>query len=353
MKYNEDFSDEKILNSINTTRFLNEETKERYLRRLDLIQTEIWKDCDNKGYNLYCIIQHPEEFAKKLSKFSGGPGYMTAMMSIFTYNQSLKELEIYDMWKRESDLIREEKRAHYRKNEPTEKQRNGFMTFEEICKIRDSLLKSHKGTPELLLLQLYTEMPPIRANDFYSTLILRSDPLKKNKKTRKIIPKSSNMTKKKIKELSEEVSDKDTIKDNYIIVPKSKNGVITLVLQDYKTVKSYSVQRFDLPKSVSLTIREMLEKEPERKYLFLSKKGKKYNSRRAYNDWANGVLRKLLNNNDFSLTLFRHIYISRKDLNLRSKSGEEQEKVARKMCHSISSQQGSYHWMENYINPLE
>ena len=74
MKYNEDFSDEKILNSINTTRFLNEETKERYLRRLDLIQTEIWKDCDNKGYNLYCIIQHPEEFAKKLSKFSGGPG---------------------------------------------------------------------------------------------------------------------------------------------------------------------------------------------------------------------------------------------------------------------------------------
>ena len=58
------------------------------------------------------------------------------------------------------------------------------MTFEEICKIRDSLLKSYKGTPELLLLQLYTEMPPIRANDFYSTLILRSDPLKriKNKK---------------------------------------------------------------------------------------------------------------------------------------------------------------------------
>ena len=52
------------------------------------------------------------------------------------------------------------------------------MTFEEICKIRDGLLKSHKGTPELLLLQLYTEMPPIRANDFYSTLILRSDPLK-------------------------------------------------------------------------------------------------------------------------------------------------------------------------------
>ena len=93
------------------------------------------------------------------------------------------------------------------------------------------------------------------------------------------------MTKKKIKELSEEVSDKDTIKDNYIIVPKSKNGVITLVLQDYKTVKSYRVQRFDLPKSVSLTIREMLEKRTtERKYLFLSKKAKKYNSRRAYND---------------------------------------------------------------------
>ena len=79
---------------------------------------------------------------------------------------------------------------------------------------------------------------------------------------------------KKIKELSEEVSDKDTIKDNYIIVPKSKNGVITLVLQDYKTVKSYSVQRFDLPKSVSLTIREMLEKEPEKSIFFYLKKAK-------------------------------------------------------------------------------
>jgi len=348
MKYNKYFSDENILNNINTTRFLNTETRERYLRRLEVIQKEIWKDCDNKGYNLYCILQHPKEFVKKLSKYSGAPGYMTAMMSLFTYNQSLKESEIYDEWKLESDLIREDKRSHYRKNEPTQKQMAGFMTFEDICKIRDGLLKSHKGTPELLLLQLYTEMPPIRANDFHSTLIFTSDPLKKAKKTRKNILKSSSMYKKNGKE----VPDEDTIKDNYIIVPKSNNKEIQLVLQDYKTVKSYRLQKFDLPKSISLTIRDLLKNDPKRKYLFVSTKGEKYNSRRAFNMWANSVLKKLLNK-DFTLTLFRHIYISRKDLDLRRKSGEEQEKIARRMCHSISSQQGSYHWMDNNIIPLK
>ena len=330
-------SDEKLFESINNTRHLNDETKDRYLKRLSVIQDVIWKDCENNGYNLYCILGHPKKFVQKLSKHKGQAGYMTAIMALFTYNQELKESDLYEPWKEESDKIREEKRAHYRKNEPTEKQRKGIMTFEEICKIRDNLGDEYNGTPELLLLQLFTEMPPLRANDFYTTKIIT-----------KIIHHPTKLTKKKGKNdrVEKQTKRKDTDVDtdgNYVIITKNN---MNMVLQDYKTKNTYKKQEFELPPKVQDTIRAMIKKDPSRQYLFVPVRSSHYASRKAFNTWANDTLRKLLKNPHFSLTLFRHIYISRPDLDLRNKSGEEQQKVAQRMCHSITSQQGSYHWMQ-------
>ena len=334
-------SDKELLKSIHNTRHLNHETKQRYIKRLSTIQNTIWENCENNGYNLYCILKNPKEFVQKLSKYKGQPGYMTSMMALFTYNQALKESDLYEPWKEASDKIREEKRAHYRKNEPTNNQRKGLMTFDEICKIRDELSEDYKGTPELLLLQLYTEMPPLRANDFYTTQIIHSEHSEKPKKlTRKQTRKKTDQEK-HTNRVSTRVENERS--ENYVLVEKNN---IKMILQDYKTKKTYKKQEFDLPPKVQDTIRAMLKKDPQRKYLFVPVRSSHYASRKAFNIWANDTLRKLLNNPHFSLTLFRHIYISRPDLDLRNKSGEEQQKVAQRMCHSITSQQGSYHWMQ-------
>ena len=58
--------------------------------------------------------------------------------------------------------------------------------------------------------------------------------------------------------------------------------------------------------------------------------------------WANRVLKDLFNK-DFTLTMLRHIYITRRDLKLEEKSGTEREKIAKMMGHSVE-QQGRYLW---------
>lgn len=318
------FTDTYLIGNIKKTNFLNDETKQRYMRRLDVIQTDIWKTCDNDGHNLHCILRHPDEFMKKIEKRNGKNGYMTAIMALFTYTQTLKEKEfqLYKNWERLSNEMREEKRKHYRKNEPSEEQMKGYIQFDEICKRRDALQKEYRGTPEFLLLQLFTEIPPVRGNDFYATKILLTNDI-------------STIT-------DEEIKKKEA--GNCVLISKNLKKA-TLILQDYKTAKLYNTQRFILPKKIIETLKLIIQKDANRTHLFLSTKKKPYNSRRAFNNWANSIVRKLLENDSFSLTMFRHVYISRPDLDLRSKSGEEQQKIAKQMCHSIVSQQGSYYWL--------
>ena len=48
-------------------------------------------------------------------------------------------------------------------------------------------------------------------------------------------------------------------------------------------------------------------------------------------------------NDNFNLTTFRHIYITRRDLKLEEKSGLERDEIAKIMGHSIATQQ-NYLW---------
>lgn len=376
-------SDENLIKNIMNTHFLGEGTKKLYLRRLEVVQKDIWKDCNTSGYNLYCILCNPIEFFEKLDKVPGKMGYLIALMALFKYNQTLKEQEhlLFNQWNDKLEQYKEVQRDAYRKNEPTEKQRKAFMTFEEVCAIRDNLPPEYQGTQEHILIQLFTEMPPLRANDFYSTRIYhrggsqsggspketqksKKQPLQKEKKKtlkttqRKVKRKlTAKLTPSETQKIPYEVPpelDDDTIVDknlpeihsensgNYIEIYPDK---IQFVLQDYKTKHTYKNQRFELPPNVSRNIRNLVAENPGRSYLFMSTKNKPFNQRKSFNIWANTALRKIFNNNHFTLTMFRHIYISRPDLNLRSKSGLEQQAIANRMCHSIASQQQSYHWI--------
>lgn len=360
-KIPKEFSDENLINSIKNTHFLGEETKKIYLRRLDVVQKKIWNNCDNDGFNLYCIIKHSTDFFQKLSKVDGKVGYLIAMMALFRYNQFLKEKEytLYNEWNEELEHYKEEQRNTYRKNEPTDKQKKGFITFDEICTIRDTLPPLYQGTQEHILIQLFTEMPPLRANDFYSAKIYHvkenfdadNSPIHKitakNKKIKvshkkKLTKKNSKDSKSENVKKDDTKSDDDDKKGNYVEVFSDK---ILFVLQDYKTKHTYKKKVIELPPKVSSNIRNLLKKNPNRPFLFMSTKNKPFASRKAFNIWANKALRTILKNEHFSLTMFRHIYISRPDLDLRSKSGIEQQEIADKMCHSISSQQQSYHWI--------
>jgi integrase len=156
---------------------------------------------------------------------------------------------------------------------------------------------------------MYTHIPPVRS-DYHSTIIYL-DTLPD------IIPL-----------------------DNYIYISHSE---CYLSLEKYKTSKTYGKIIIDLPPLLVNEIKRSLELLP-RTYLFISEfTGKPFDLPNSFNIWANRTLKKILNNSKFTLTMFRHIYISRDDLHLETLSGLQQDEIAKLMGHSIE-QQRKYLW---------
>lgn len=319
------------------TKQLQAKTVEVYRNKIRRIQEEVW-DCDKPvemktcDRLIYTILHNPERYFECLERYASmtkgrissegrgvrqglgqhsKDGFTSAMVALFLHNEALRlnHDALYKRWLEGQKLLRAPIQDKYLTNKPTPRQQAAYVTFENVVKKRDSL---EDGSPERLLLTFYTDIPPNRS-DFYDTRIYRSVP--------NPAPKDS----------------------NYVVLLKNKG---TLVMNKYKTAKTYGQNVIELPEESLRQLRISLEKEP-REYLFISRRFKKpYNKLKdavgSFNSWANGVLKGLFNE-DMSLTMLRHIYISRPDLNLREKSGTERDVLARKMGHSVR-RQDMYSW---------
>ena len=321
--------EESLISYIRNTRFLQEHTKQIYINRLFKIKTNIY----NK--NIDYIILHPKMFAKKLEHFSihsnegrlntsigdhAKDGYISAIKALFIYNQTLKEKykDIYDAWECEHQKIRKPIDDKYKSNAPTDRQKKGYISFQDVLSTRNQL---EDGSVERLLLTIYTDIPPVRS-DFYNTqlfFINHSDEFQSIKS--KMDPHS-----------------------NFIIIPHNDKTQSVLILRKYKTCKHY--KELDIPLTLEIVkqIELSLIKQP-RSFLFVGKNNKPFIKENSFNVFANRLIKKIFQNPNISLCMFRHIYISRQDLQLATKSGLEQDKIAHKMGHSIN-QQARYRWLD-------
>jgi integrase len=330
------YTDEFLLSYIEKSKFLKDTTKKLYYKKIEVIKDKIWTDKDK---NLNNILNNPQKFIEDLTAFAlKNPGrlkkiesyntlgnhtkdtYISALMALFIHNQDLKneQYDLYQKWKEEHEKIKKPIDNKYKSNEPTDRQKTAYITFEEVVKIRDAL---KDGSLEKLLVSMYTEIPPVRS-DYLATAIY----------TRK--PKET------------------AVEENYIINRKKKP---ILVLQKYKTSSKYKTITIPIPLSLKKQIDLSLQENP-RKYLFVSTRNKKpysefKNPEKSFNAWANYVLKQVFKNDNFHLTMLRHLYILRKDLKLEEKSLLEREKLANIMGHSVL-QQEKYSWFI-YRNKLE
>jgi len=197
----------------------------------------------------------------------------------------------------------------YKSNQPTERQKAAYIDFEEIKRIRDNL---NPGLDRLLLV-MYTEIPPQRS-DYDSIRIYYGRVPDDNKYS------------------------------NYLLI---KGYEYRPMIREYKTSEKYGDIEILLNDRASSEIYNSLKEYP-RDLLFLNPKGTEFVTRMAFNGWANRRLKEILNEK-FTLSMFRHIYISRRDLRLEDKSGIEQEKLAKLMGHSVEEQRKySWHtWLDN------
>ena len=237
--------------------------------------------------------------------------YVSAIGAIFRHTPGMiqKEHLLYQQWLDIHKEVREPINTKYKSNKPTERQEKAYVSFDKIEKIRDSL---EKGSEIRLLISMYTMIPPVRS-DYYEVKFYYNE---------KDIPNDNS---------------------NYILLGKKPY----IGLRKYKTSKTYKLIKIDIPNNLINEIKYSLEKKP-RDYLFVKKNGEPYKEN-SYNKQMNRLLKKTINDN-FSLTAFRHIFITRRDLKLEEKSGLERDKVAKIMGHSIATQQ-NYLW-HTYVKEL-
>ena len=286
-----------FIEKITSDSIISEETKRTYIATLKIIQKFI-----PKYWSFNFIVYNPDKFIRKVDDYLMNNTnhinphtkkiYITVIMR-FIEN---KNTDTYQYWIKELEKVQKQIDDVIKSNKPIEKQKKAYISLNEINKIRNNL---EIGSLDRLILSLYTDIPPLRS-DFGECKIL------------------------------ENYGDIDESK-NYIILNDKK-----LILNQFKTKKKYNTLNLDIPEILVSEIRESIKKNP-REYLFLNREKKPYTNKRAFNLFINGRLKKILNKPNFTLLMFRHIYIT--DNKIHEKSILEQEQIAQKMADSISLQQ--------------
>jgi hypothetical protein len=269
-------------------------SKRTYLERLKFIIQETKVD-------LYAIITNPKQYIQWIKDHSASlqtqKSYISAILAVFKHTPDMKKNEqsFYYEWYNGFNEIHKQIENRYKLNEPSEKQKKAYVSFEDIITKRDELTK---GTKERLILSMYSHLPPLRS-DFNEIFIYKEKPTK---------PQHS----------------------NYIYLD---GPTPTLILNEYKTVRKNDSFEKEIPKELYNEILDSLKKEP-RDWLFMDRDGKPYKEN-SYNRWVNRTLKKLFNK-PLTISLIRHSYINSLDFNKLTVM--EKESIAKDMAHTVNTQ---------------
>jgi hypothetical protein len=284
-----------------TEKGIAETTATQYLQTL-------YKLNGSKNFTNLGFTRKPEEIEKIVETYAESTqrtqyATLSAVLSLFKDKPAYKKT--YQYW---LDKKVEATKEAPSPNEKTEKQEENWTSWEEVQKKKSDLLTALSPssltkrtlTPEqndqllqLLVLSLYTDIPPRRNQDYTSLVVVKK------------LPKEASTDK------------------NYYDMTTHK-----FVFNKYKTAKTYGQQTIDAPPELHNIIATYIKYHP-------NKKEKEIPLLPGLNP-TNGITR-LLNrifNKKIGSSMLRHIYLSD---NL-GEAIKEQEKLATDMAHSTSMQ---------------
>jgi hypothetical protein len=270
-------------------------TKQNYVdrirqleKRLEKTIFEIMRDADT---SIEAIRKaYPLDTTRKV--------YMTVIMSLFRHVPHLKEqlFKSYEAWSsafKDHDKAIEER---YKMNEPTERQKAGYVRYEEIKAKRFTL---PKGSMDRLILAFYTDIYPLRA-DFNRVRLYKSVP--------------------------------EQHEPNYIHMRRA--GACKLYLNEYKTQAKHGTFEKELPESLCEEIYDSLEEHP-RDWLFINANKEPFELSNSFIHYINNRLKRLFGK-PLTISLIRHSFISTLDFNKLTIA--EKEIIAKEMTHTIRLQ---------------
>lgn len=277
---------------------LSSTSKRVYLERLKVLMQQHTSD-------LYTIVTEPTKYIEWIHKTYESDqtrkSYLSGVLALFRHNPGLKDQEkqAYLAWYEAFQKVHERIEDRYKRNEPTEKQKAGYVPYDQVVAARDTL---KKGSDERLLFSMYTYLPPLRC-DFNRVRIFKGH-----------------------------VPDGDAEKEpNYIVLA---NKDATLYLNEYKTKnKATAPYEKKLPEALVQELKASLDERP-RIWLFLDSNGNPFHPK-SYTKWANRIFARVLKKR-MTISMIRHAYINSLDFNKITVA--EKEAIARDMAHTVGTQ---------------
>jgi hypothetical protein len=304
----EEITDDKFYDTLKKTIQLQQSTKDIYFKKLSVLQDEMF----DTHKSLFWIMTHPSDVETALLEYKEKKELsdrtmsqiIAIIISLFIHNSEMieKHNENFKEYGRIKERMSSKTEEKVLSNKPHDKQERAFIPYEKLIKIKDSL---PKGSKSRLLFSMYLLIPPVRAN--YGD----------------------------VKIYDHDHKNKD---DNYIVLDNNPK----IVLNKYKTSKTYDTIEISIPNDLLKEINDSLELN-KREYLFTLEDGKPFTKKNTFSVYANRILKKETKNNDFCLTIFRHVYLSRKDIDLSNKTLGERKKISNVMGHSLDTQ-SRYVW---------
>lgn len=205
------------------------------------------------------------------------------------YNQWYKE------WMKAKNVIREREM----KNIPTQRQKEAYVEWTEILRIRDSYPIDSK---EHLLIGIYTYWPPRRQMDF-SSLKIYSSP-----------------------------EDKPKYDHNFIHLAHPVHNAFIFLNRFKNSAGQNGFFNKEFPPQLLEAIKMSLQAEP-REYLFVKQDGTPH-TQGSFTKFSNRLLKRVFKKKNMSVNSFRHSYSTM----VANKPGitlGERMKIARQMGHSV------------------
>lgn len=272
-------------------------TKRVYLQRLKVMMETLEMTLEGIITNPEIVITWIHETYKSEQTRKS---YISAVLAVYRHSSGLKEREQenYKRWYEAFATVHGVIEDRYKRNEPTQKQKDIYVPFPEIIKLRDTL---PRGSYERLLLAFYTYLPPLRC-DFNRIYIHRGD------------------------------RNADSLEPNYITYYGNERCG-NLVLNEYKTQKGKNSYEKGMPQELCDELATSLEKNP-RDWLFIDKNNKPFTAK-SYTQWANRVLARVLGKR-MTVSMLRHSFINSLDFNTLTVA--EKEEIAKDMAHTVGTQ---------------
>ena len=279
-------------------------TKELYFRNLKTIATLTGKSDlsfifkPNKTYKI--IEKHWPNIQTRRS-------VIIAIKSIFRHLPELKcqHLRASERWHELYSTLHTAMVDRVMRGEPTDRERRNWVRWKDVVEKERELARTEYASQRHLLLAMYTLIEPGR-QDYHAVALYNDYP-------------------------------RDMTTGNFVVIPLDANAPATLVLNEYKTKKSYGQYIRTLPMPLTKIIHESLRQRPRFHLFAKQENGEPHVDRHVFTRYVNNELERLFEKR-FTVGMMRHSFIS-EGVDYNKSTPGQLFQTAANMHHSIAQQQ--------------